>query len=76
MKEPNGMLYKIGRVIRWICAVFLGICLIITILAGTEVITLNYEILRRLYYVSLGVWFIAALTKFIPNRKKHQNRHS
>ena len=59
---------RIAKIIRYLCITLSFIFLIVLILESTAVIELGDKIIRSLYYGMLVIWFIAILTKFVPQK--------
>ena len=62
------MIYKIAKIIRWICVILLAAFLVFFVLVCTKIIIFDYEKLRKLYYVVLCIWLVATLTKFVKKK--------
>ena len=64
------MWYKVGKLVRWGCATYFGGFLLLLILLSTKVISLDYGVVQKLYYISFAFWLVAILTKLIPKKEK------
>ena len=61
-----------ATVIRWICIVFNLVCLIITILDSTKVISVPTDTTRIIMYAVYASWAIGISTKFVTDKKKKE----